>query len=414
MKLPKRAFVILGVIICVGLLVLTLRRQSPPAAAPKVANVSQPAKAITAPALAAPVVAPLLQATVAQPVLPFPPSELLLRAKAGSFAAKAATDAVAEFTARTPEALAELNRLAASSDISERLLGLYLRLEIEGPTAAILASAASDSSPLVSSQAAEWLFFHSRFDLLKSYLQEVRSAWSPTKTEQIVSSFATSPSSSPELPAGLVILQLGRALSDMVGALLNTAPEIHDALETVLLDQSAPPQARVALLDVFQEARPAGYLTTLQKLILSRSEDSPARFKAFVNYATVVDASAGLTWIEHIPAATTSADPLGFRFGTTKRLLTEKAATPISQIRADARVQIAKAVTSATSLRGLSAADLSALNRYVEHLRDFPPEQVDAPVLGRIATLLEAEPYRDYSARRLTARVRALAAQANS
>ena len=345
-------------------------------------------------------------------MLPFPPSELLLRAKAGSFAAKAVTDAVAAFTAKTPEALAELARLAASSDASERLLALYLRLEIEGPTSAILASAASDPSPWVSSQAAEWLFFHSRFDLWKSYVQDIRTVWSPAKTAEVITSLATSPTGSPELSSGLVILQLGRALPDLVGALLNAAPEIRATLETALLDPSTSPDARTALLDTFNETRPAGYLSTLEKLITARGEDSPARFKAFVNYASVADASAGRAWLESIAVATTPADPLAFRFDVAKRLLAEKAASPVAQTRADTRDQITMAVTSATSLRALSEPDLHTLNRYVEQFRDLAPERADAAALERIATLLEAEPYRDYSARRLTARVRALATQA--
>jgi hypothetical protein len=345
--------------------------------------------------------------------LSFAPSDVLLRARAGSFTPQDVTAAVAAFTARTPEALTEIARLAASSDASERLLALYLRLELDGPTPAILASASSDPSPWISSQASEWLYFHSRFDLWKAYVQDVRAAWTPGKTSQVIASFAANSTGSPELSAGLVILQLGRALPDLVGALLKTAPELRAQLETALLDPATASTARTALLDTFHETRPAGYLATLEKLISARGEDSPARFMAFINYARVADASAGRAWLESIAVASTPADPLAFRFDVAKRLLAEKAATPAVQTRADTRAKITIAVASATSLRALSEADLRTLNRYVEQFRDLAPERVDAPALERIATLLGAEQYRDYSARRLTARVRALAAQAS-
>ncbi len=404
---PKRTLTLVGIMIGVGFLALIFFRQSPPVNTAKTTMTAPPAKALTAP------VSATLPQTAPPSILPFPPSELLLHAKAGSFAAKAVTDAVAAFTAKTPEALAELTRLAASSDASERLLALYLRLEIEGPTSAILTAAASDPSPWVSSQAAEWLYFHSRFDLWKAYVQDIGGAWTPAQTAQVIANFAATPTGSPELPAGLVILQLGRALPDLVGALLNATPEVRATLEIALLDINTSPTARTALLDIFNETRPAGYLSTLEKLISARGEDSPARFNAFVNYASTADASAGMSWLESIAVATTPADPLAFRFDVAKRLLAEKAASPVAQTRADTRDQITIAVTAATSLRALSEADLRTLNRYVEQFRDLAPERADAPALKRIATLLEAEPHRDYSARRLTARVRSLAAQAS-
>lgn len=344
--------------------------------------------------------------------LPFAPSDLILRARAGSFTPQDVTAAVAAFNARTPEALAEITRLATSSVAAERLLSLYLRLELDGPTPAILASAATDASPWISSQAAEWLYFHCRFDLWNDYVEGVRAAWTLSKTGQVIASLAADSTGSPELSAGLVILQLGRALPDMVGALLNTAPELRVQLEAALLDPATDSTARTALLGTFQEARPPDYLTTLEKLIAARGEDSPARFKAFVYYAEAAGAADGQSWLNSAAPSSTPADPLAFRFDLTKRLLVKKAAVPLAQMRANTRDQITVAVTSATFLRELSESDLRTLDRYVEQLRDFPPERADAPTLERIAALLEAEPFRDYSARRFTARVRALANQA--
>jgi hypothetical protein len=332
----------------------------------------------------------------------FSPSDLLLRARAGSFTPQDVTAAVAAFKARTPEALAEIARLAASGDSSERLLSLYLRLELDGPTPAILASAATDTSPWISSQAAEWLYFHFRFDLWRDYVQDVRGAWTTGKTGQIISSFTANSSGSPELSAGLVILQLGRALPDLVGALLRVAPELRVQLETALLNPATAPTARTALLDNFHETRPASYISILEKLISAFGEDSPTRFKAFIYYAEAADAADGQAWINSAAPSSTPADPLAFRFELTKRLLVKKAAVPLEQMRANTRDQITVAVTSATFLRELSETDLRTLDRYIEQLRDFPPERADAPTLERIAALLEAEPFRDYSARRFT------------
>jgi len=308
--------------------------------------------------------------------------------------------------------LAEIARLAASGDAQERLLSLYLRLELDGPTPAILATAAADTSPWIASQAAEWLYFNSRFDLWRDYVQDVRVAWTQGKTDQIIASLAANSTGSPELSAGLVILQLGRALPDLVGALLKAAPEIRSTLETALLDPTTASAARAALLDTFQETRPAGYISTLEKLIAARREDSPARFKAFIYYADVANAMAGQAWLDNVAASSTTTDPLAFRFDVTKRLLAEKAAVPLAQERVNTRNQTTVAVASATSLRKLSETDLRTLNRYIEQFRDLPPEPTDAPTLDRIATLLEAEPYKDYFARRLSAHVRALANQA--
>ena len=413
---------ILG-ILCLTLLPLCvwslLRRGTvaePPAQQPQPTQIlAKPAVAKAAPipsqALASALSSPAVPSTPLAP-LPFAPSDLLLRARAGSFTPEDVTAAVAAFTARTPEAVTELARLAASSDASERLLALYLRLELDGPAPAILASAASDPSPWISSQAAEWLYFHYHFDLWKTYVQGVRAAWTPGKTSQVIANLAANSTGAPELSAGLVILQLGRALPDLVGALLKTAPELRAQLEIALLDPATASPARTALLDTFHETRPAGYLATLEKLILARGEDSPARFKAFVYYAGVADTSAGLSWLDSIAASPTQADPLAFRFDVTKRLLAEKATIQMAQTRENTRVRIITALTSVNSLRALSENDLRTLNRYIEQFREFAPERADAPALEHIATLLQAEPYRDYSARRLTAQVRALAIQA--
>jgi hypothetical protein len=362
-------------------------------------------------ALASKLASPAPRPTPSAP-LSFAPSDLLLRARAGSFTPQDVTSAVAAFKARTPEALAEIARLAASGVAQERLLSLYLRLELDGPTPAILATAAADTSPWIASQAAEWLYFNSRFDLWRDYVQDVRVAWTQGKTDQIIASLAANSTGSPELSAGLVILQLGRALPDLVGALLKAAPEIRSTLETALLDPTTAPAARAALLDTFQETRPAGYIYTLEKLIAARSEDSPARFKAFIYYADVADAITGQAWLDSVAVSSPTTDPLAFRFDVTKRLLAEKAAVPLAQARVTTRNQTMVAVESANSLRKLSETDLRTLNRYIEQFRDLPPEPADAPTLNRIATLLEAEPYKDYFGRRLSAHVRALANQA--
>lgn len=355
-----------------------------------------------------PIVPPVPTAPV-----PFAPTNLLLHARAGSFTPQDVTDAISAFKARTPDALAEIARLASSSDAVERLLGLYLRLEIEGPSLAILASGSSDPSPLISSQAAEWLFFHSRFDLWKNYIQDVRSAWTPAKKSHVIASLAANPSGAPELPAGLVILQLGRALPDLVGALLRAAPEIQGELEASLLDRSTAPRARSVLLDIFQETRPANYTSTLQKLILSHDEDSSARFKAFINYVSVADPLAGRAWIESVATTKTTSDPLAFRFDVAKRLFTERSNISSAAARTITRDKLTSALTSASSLRALSENDTQTLYLYIEQFQGNTPERADVPALQQIAALLESEPYCDYNARRLTAHIQALVHQSN-
>jgi hypothetical protein len=94
----------------------------------------------------------------------YPPARLLLNDAAGSFTGKDATDALAEFAKaikqQNPEALAELSRLAASGEVSERLLATHIALEVNGPATAALTAALADPSPAVTAQAAEWLYFY--------------------------------------------------------------------------------------------------------------------------------------------------------------------------------------------------------------------------------------------------------------
>lgn len=387
--------------------------ESPAPSANEPAAPLTPAAAARAIAAAAPAQATTASSPPPSPAapLPFHPSELLLRARAGSFTPAEVAEAVAAFAQQTPEALAELDRLATSAEPVERILGLYLRLEIDGPSAALLSAAASDPSPWVAAQAAEWLYFHADFDRWRNYLTAVAQAWTPAKTAEVLDRFAANPGSSPEVPAGLTILQLGRALPDFVGALLNSAPPLQTDFADALLDPAIPPEARTALLDIFREARPPAYTALTEKLITAYGEDSPARFRAFTHYVTPTgDPATVADWLASAEANAPTGDPLAFRFDQARRLLTENAArlVPLAQT----REQVHAALQAAPSLRAISAADQAALARYLEHLITTPPAPEDAAPLERLASLLRAEPHLDYSARRLSARVRHLAAQA--
>lgn len=105
--------------------------QPKPAKAPATASSIKNRAKIMA-AAASKLTSPATPPTPSTP-LPFAPSDLILRARAGSFTPQDVTAAVAAFNARTPEALAENARLAISSVASERLLSLYLRLELVLP-----------------------------------------------------------------------------------------------------------------------------------------------------------------------------------------------------------------------------------------------------------------------------------------
>ncbi|RRJ98041.1 hypothetical protein Ga0100231_006420 [Opitutaceae bacterium TAV4] len=431
MKTPlqRRILSVALVLALVGLIVIFVFRQSPqrsipapdqpasktipantPSPVPSAATIAQQLRAaIPSRAFAATTVVPLSSSA-------YPPTVLLLNAAAGSFAGKAAADAVAAFASQTPEAVAELARLAASDNATERLLALHLRLEISGPDAAILASAASDPSPWVAAQAAEWLFFHARFDLWQNYLRDVQSAWTDAKTDETVARLALNSTGATGLPAGMVVLQLGRALPDFVGALLAESPDLRTSFQAVLFDTGSPSSARETLLDIFHQTQPPGYLAALETLIGNHAEDSPARFRAFVYYAAAAPVADGLARLETLlPATSGVTDHLAARFEVAQRLLSERAANDVAAptFLADTRESLGLSLSKATSLRELSESERRMLNRYLIQLRTDFPSPTDTPLLERIATLLKAEPYQDYSARRLTAQTSYLANQSH-
>lgn len=213
-----------------------------------------------------------------------PEIKLLLVSRPGYVSVLQASDMVAKLKTDAVNALPEMETLSKSTNVVERLLGLYMLLEINGPSEGVLNRASADVSAYVQSEAAAWLYLNGRFNEWDAFLRENCSSKSRDDLEAIFALLDTTPIRL-DLPAAVSLLGLGRGLPDYVIEVFRRNAESIAFARQQLDDARIPMMQKENVLALLHQANPPDYTGILQSIIASSDDDHPLRWQAVWNYS---------------------------------------------------------------------------------------------------------------------------------
>ncbi|HNX52237.1 MAG TPA: hypothetical protein PKI68_00675, partial [Pontiellaceae bacterium] len=203
----------------------------------------------------------------------------LLFSEPGHISGKRAWDCLAELKALGESTREAINELSSSTNVNARLLGVFLTLEVFGPTNSVLEIAVHDPEPVIPAEVGQWLYLNNRFDQWDSFLNNYATNQQPSQMESLLGLCDRVPVSV-EVPAGMSILTIGRGLPLLLQEMSRRSDLVAQEISCRILDPSVADNNRLSLFNVMQEARPAGFAAILTNLVSQSTQYSPLRFKA--------------------------------------------------------------------------------------------------------------------------------------
>lgn len=194
----------------------------------------------------------------------------LLTVPAGQVSALDVAHALAALQAGGDAARAEARALCAAATLAERLLGFRLRLELEGTSQELLDESARDAEPLVLAEVLHGAYRAGLFDVWSGYLDRYARSLGVESRAALLGLVASDPPQ-PELPAALVLLNVGRGGPRLLRAVLERSAAMAGDAAARLAADDAPETQRKALLDLLADARPREAAAAALALL-----DSPA------------------------------------------------------------------------------------------------------------------------------------------
>jgi len=207
----------------------------------------------------------------------------LLTLRPGQVSGTEAVALVVSLKADTSNAILEIEKLTASTNATERLLGFFLLLEIQGSSESILTRVADDGSPFVKAEIADWLYFKNRFPEWDSFLNKVIASLSTSTIEALFELLDSKPVRM-ELPAAMTILGLGRGLPYLTVEILRRSPDAVANARRQLQAPGVPLVRKENLLSLLHAANPMEYMRILEEIISASEDDSPLRWRAVWQY----------------------------------------------------------------------------------------------------------------------------------
>ena len=136
-----------------------------------------------------------------------------------------------------------------------------------------------DPSVYVKAQPGQWLYLNCDFEQWKNYSKQVSALMPPQDLSQLLDKFQRDP---PRLgtPAALDYLNLNEPLQVFLQGLILTDNNIAGAVVASVKDNATPFKERYALLGIFDQAEPTGYMDTLKEMITDKDMDSEIRWEA--------------------------------------------------------------------------------------------------------------------------------------
>lgn len=319
----------------------------------------------------------------------------LLYSKAGHITGKRAWDCLMELKALGGQAKPTIDGLVISTNANERLLGVFLTLEVLGPSNSVLDVAARDPAPVVPAEVSHWLYFNSRFDQRDGFLNQVAMQLSPPQKDSIFSVCDRVPVSV-EVPAGLSILCIGRGLPLLLAEVVRRSPSLAADMKRHVLDPATPVTRRLSLLDVMRQSRPEGYADALTNLISQNAMRSPVRFQAARELGEIGADANTLAFLE--AASANLSDPLA----PTLKVAASKVQK--RTLEGDAPLQrLGEALEQAIRAReaGNAQTNLTALfEQYVEAAMKNDWASPDPTLLLAAKQEVQSKAFSDYSQRK--------------
>lgn len=207
----------------------------------------------------------------------------LLLKPAGEITSKAAWEYAGKIIQDREKARMLARQLLSAASLSERLLGVYILMEIPDGRTEALQAAAKDPSPHVRAMAADQLFLKEEFHQWERFVADM-VANQATDIDGLVSPYDLQPAK-PELPAGLALLNLDQGLDAYTIEMLARNAAVAAVARRQVLDENQNATRRTALLDLLNEANPPGQDHFLREFIAGAQTRSEARWNAIVRLA---------------------------------------------------------------------------------------------------------------------------------
>ncbi|MBI2927682.1 MAG: hypothetical protein HYY24_18455 [Verrucomicrobia bacterium] len=274
----------------------------------------------------------------------------------------------------------------------ERILGIYLALEIGGMSDELATFVLLDPSPHVKAEAADWLYLHSQFDAWKRLVSVEAASLTRDKAHELFAKLAPG-ANTLEPPAVLALLHLGDGLPGLATELLKRSGAAVDEARAALIKPGKP--FAEPLFDALHRANPANFDAILADIIRGTEDDAPVRWKAIWTLGETSMAAESAEFLKGFVSAK-PGDPLTHKMTEAAGKIearSQSGLAPISRLEAEL----------VREFLGNGKQDdrtLSLVGYYVEWARRERPEHVNPAILHRASELLTSRPLQDQSLRR--------------
>jgi hypothetical protein len=191
---------------------------------------------------------------------------------------------MAQIKAAGKAARPEIDKLFASDETANRVLGIFLLLETEGASKAVLEIAARDPALVVRAEAAEWLYRRMDFDEWDFYLRDSASRLTPEEVANLLQLLSRNPATL-RVSTAMGLLHLGEGLPEYFNHLAVHSDTVLRAAQAALLDPTGADDLRDNVFAALAWAHPADYRDTLRKMIDNPAEKPYFRAQAMAVYA---------------------------------------------------------------------------------------------------------------------------------
>ena len=227
----------------------------------------------------------------------------ILTTPANLLTPKNTSEYIAELLSLGDKAWPAIESLLASDYESERILGIFLALEVGGYTEEIKEIVSEDSSPFVQAQPSLWLFLNHKFDEWEKFSEQMGESLSNYQIQKLFESFDKNPPRMESIPPGLTHLGLTNPLEIYTRGMISTNSKFFELVSHEILDETSPKERRYALLELVHEANPQGYDLFLKEIIDSEIFDTTIYRSGLIFYGAISFSPEDFQALEKVPVS---------------------------------------------------------------------------------------------------------------
>lgn len=262
-------------------------------------------------------------------------------------------------------ALPVLEKLLESHEEATAILGIFLYLELDGPSTRALELATNHPSPLVRAEAQRWLYLQQMFDPWSGLLSAIGQTVKEEDEIKVLLGYLDHDPPYLELPAVMSMFGLGRSIQHYLLWLTAANQKIASLLFAEVLNESRTEIRREHLVDILHTRPPTGYNDFLKAVISNREASNNLRWKAVKKYAETIANKDDIAFLEELQSTEQSPDM-------------QKA--------------IPKAITKARELLSQSAEQFRQLQKQIVHMLSRSEGELDFQMLSKYIKLSMATP----------------------